>query len=167
MARRMKEIEHEADLITHQTIEMLHKTFVTPFDREQILHLITRMDDVLDSIDAAAEALWLYEIDEPLASSKEIAKTLRLATEQVREAVLAMRNMKKNVKRIKEISIEINRLENATDAVLRTAIAKLFKESKDPLFVMKWKEIYEDLENATDRCEDVANIIEGVVLESA
>jgi predicted phosphate transport protein (TIGR00153 family) len=166
-AKRIKEVEHEADVITHQTVEMLHKTFITPFDRNDIHRLISRMDDILDDIEAAAEHLWLYEIVHPTAEAKELARVLRLATEQLQVAVNGMRSLKRDAPRILAACVEINRLENEGDAILRQALARLFKEEKDALVVIKWKEIYENIELATDRCEDVANVIEGVVLENA
>ena len=166
-AKRIKEVEHEADVLTHETVEMLHKTFITPIDRESIHRLVTRMDDVLDAIDAASEHITLYEIKAPTNDARSLARILRQAVEQTRAAVGRIKNLKKESKQIIEICVDINRIENEGDAVLRAALAKLFREEKDALFVMKWKEIYEDLEHATDRCEDVANIIESVVLENA
>ena len=166
-AKRIKEHEHEADVIAHMTVEMLHKTFITPIDRESIHRLVTRMDDVLDAIDAASEHITLYEIKAPTNDARSLARILRQAVEQTRAAVGRIKNLKKESKQIIEICVDINRIENEGDAVLRAALAKLFREEKDALFVMKWKEIYEDLEHATDRCEDVANIIESVVLENA
>jgi len=165
-AKRIKEVEHEADVITHQTVEMLHKTFITPFDRNDIHRLISRMDDILDAVEAAAERLWLYELTIAPPEAKDLARILRLSTEQLRIAVNGMRHLKRDAPQIFTACVEINRLENEGDAILRQALAKLFKERQDPLFVMKWKEIYEDIEMATDRCEDVANVIEGVVLEN-
>lgn len=166
-AKRIKEVEHEADVITHQTVEMLHKTFITPFDRNDIHRLISRMDDILDDIEAAAERLWLYEITEAMPEALDLARILRLATEQLRIAITGMRDLKRNADQILKACVETNRLENEGDAILRQAISKLFKEVKDPLMVMKWKEIFENIELATDRCEDVANVVEGVVLENA
>ncbi len=166
-AKRIKEVEHEADVVTHETVEMLHKTFITPFDRNDIHRLIGRMDDILDAIEAAAERLWLYEIKTATSESKDLARILRQATEQLEVAVKRMRNVKGGAKEILTACVDVNRLENEGDAVLRQSLAKLFREEKDPLLVMKWKEVYETLELATDRCEDVANIIEGVVLEHA
>lgn len=166
-ARRIKEVEHEADVITHQTVEMLHKTFITPIDRDDIHRLISHMDDILDAIEAAAERIALYEIREPTLEARELARILQLATEQLRIAVAGMRNLKGGTQKILTACVDVNRLENEGDAVLRIGIAKLFKTEANPLVVMKWKEIYETLEEATDRCEDVANIIEGVVLENA
>jgi predicted phosphate transport protein (TIGR00153 family) len=166
-AKRIKEVEHEADVITHQTVEMLHKTFITPIDRDDIHRLISRMDDILDDLEAAAERLTLYEITTPKPEAKDLARILVAATEQLRVAVGGLRNLKRDQQKILAACVDINRLENEGDALLRTGLAKLFREEKDALVVMKWKEVYENLEGATDRCEDVANIIEGVVLENA
>jgi hypothetical protein len=165
-AHRIEEVEHQADVITHQTIEMLHKTFITPFDREAIHRLISAMDDILDAIEAASERLWLYEVTVTTTHAKEIAQVLRQATEQLRIAVVGIRNLKRDGKAIKAACVDVNRLENEGDEALRQGLAKLFREEKDPLVVMKWKEIYENMEQGTDRCEDVADVIEGLLLEN-
>jgi len=166
LAARIKEIEHECDVLTHACVERLHTTFITPFDRDDIHRLITRMDDVMDYVEAAAERLVLYEITETTAEVRDLSDVLVRAMEGVQKAVAGLRDMK-NAQSIVKACIDVNRLENEADAILRNAVARLFKEEKDPITVIKWKEIYENLENATDRCEDVANIIEGVVLEHA
>jgi uncharacterized protein len=166
IAARIKEIEHETDVITHSCVERLHKTFITPFDRDDIHRLITRMDDVMDYIEAAAIAVSLYELTDMLPPARELADVLVRSTEAVATAVAGLKNVKQSQAIIKAC-IEVNRLENEGDDILRNGLATLFRETKDPLLVLKWKEVYEALENATDRCEDVANIIEGVVLEHA
>jgi predicted phosphate transport protein (TIGR00153 family) len=165
-AARIKEIEHETDGITHACVERLHKTFITPFDRDDIHRLITRMDDVMDYIDSAAIAVMLYELTEMTPPVRELADVLVRSTESVAVAVSGLKNVKQS-KAILDACIEVNRLENEGDEILRGALAELFRGAKDPLLVLKWKEVYEALENATDRCEDVANVIEGVVLEHA
>ncbi len=165
-AKRIKEIEHETDVITHRCVEALHKTFITPIERDDIYRLITRMDDITDFVEAASERFVLYEIKEMTPEVKDLADILVRAAEQVVVAVHGLRNMK-NAKPVLQACVDINRLENDADTILRRAIARLFREERDPITVIKWKEIYEDLETATDRCEDVANIIEGVVLEHA
>jgi len=164
--RRIKDIEHKADDITHRTMEMLHKTFVTPIDRDQIHELISLMDDVMDLIDGAARRMMLYGVKEIPVDLKELAKTLHHATLELQKAVKGLRNMKNSDEIIKSC-IEINKLENDGDAIRDAAIAKLFKEEKNAVQVLVWKEIYGDVETAIDRCEDVANVIEGVVLENA
>jgi predicted phosphate transport protein (TIGR00153 family) len=164
LASRIKEIEHETDVITHACVEKLHKTFITPLDRDAIYQLITRMDDIMDYIEDAAAALMLYELTEMTEPARALADVLVRSTEQVALAVAGLKDVKRPVT-ILEACIEVNRLENEGDEILRRALADLFRGAKDPLLVLKWKEIYEALENATDRCEDVANVIEGVVLE--
>jgi len=163
---RIKAIESECDHITHGVVARLHKTFITPIDRNDIFRLISKMDDVMDFVEAAAQRLLVYDIHQPTPELADLARTLLHGAERVLEALSGMRNLK-NPDLILEKCVEINRLENEADVQLRAAIAKLFKEAKDPIFVIKWKEIYELLETATDRCEDVANIIEGVVLENS
>jgi len=164
--KRIKEIEHETDVITHRCVEALHRTFITPLERDDIHRLITKMDDIMDFVEAASERIALYEIKDMTPEVKDLADVLVRAAEEVAHACSLLRNMK-NAEAIIKDCIDINRLENEADAILRNAVARLFKEEKDPITIIKWKEVYEHLENATDRCEDVANIIEGVVLEHA
>ncbi len=164
--RRISDIEHETDTITHRCVEALHKTFITPIDRDSIHRLITRMDDVMDYVEAAAERIELYEITVMTGDVRDLSDALHRAALQVEQAVRGLRNLKDPQHTLK-LCIDINRLENEADAILRRSVARLFKEEKDPIMVIKWKEVYENLENATDRCEDVANIIEGVILEHA
>jgi uncharacterized protein Yka (UPF0111/DUF47 family) len=165
-ARRVADIEHETDVITHRCVEALHKTFITPIDRDSIHRLITRMDDIMDFVEAAAERIELYEITVMTADARDLADVLLRSAVQVELACKGLRNLK-DPQALLKLCVDINRLENEADAILRRAVARLFREEKDPIMVIKWKEIYESLENATDRCEDVANIIEGVVLEHA
>jgi predicted phosphate transport protein (TIGR00153 family) len=164
-ARRIKEIEHETDVITHRCVEALHKTLITPLDPDQIHRLITRMDDVMDFVEAAAERVALYRLSEMTPEVKDLADVLYRAAQEMFEACRLMRNLK-DPQTILRKCVDINRLENEADAILRRAVARLFDEEKDPITIIKWKEIYEALETASDRCEDVANIIEGVVLEN-
>jgi predicted phosphate transport protein (TIGR00153 family) len=166
-AKRIADIEHETDVITHRCVEALHKTFITPIDRDSIHRLITRMDDIMDFVEAASERIALYEIQTMTTEVRDLADVLVRASEQVALAIASLRNLK-DPQTILKRCVDINRLETEGDLILRRAVAKLFKESAgDPIAVIKWKEIYENLESATDRCEDVANIIEGVVLEHA
>jgi predicted phosphate transport protein (TIGR00153 family) len=165
-AERVKQIEHECDEITHAVVAGLHKTFITPIDRNDIYRLITKMDDIMDYVEAAADRLALYEIPTMTKEVGELARCLVSSAEHVLGAVTSIRDLKRP-NGILEHCIEINRLENIADNILRGALARLFREEKDPIAVIKWKEIYETLESATDRCEDVANIIEGVVLENS
>lgn len=165
-AQRVKQIEHECDDITHAVVEQLHKTFITPIDRNDIYRLITKMDDIMDFVEAAADRLALYEIPTMTKEVGELARCLVSSAEHVLGAVTSIRDLKRP-NGILDHCIEINRLENVADQLLRSALARLFREEKDPIAVIKWKEIYETLETATDRCEDVANIIEGLVLENS
>jgi len=163
---RIKAIESECDAITHHVVERLHKVFITPIDRNDIFRLISKMDDVMDFVEAASQRVALYEVDPSNKELWDLARVLQSGSERISEAVTGMRNLK-HPELILEKCVEINRLENEADVQLRGAIAKLFKEEKNPIQVIKWKEIFELLETATDRCEDVANIIEGVVLENS
>jgi predicted phosphate transport protein (TIGR00153 family) len=166
-AKRIKDIEHEADLITHETIEKLNKTFVTPLDREDIHGLISSLDNILDHVEAAADKFSLYRIPEVQSDAVLLADILIHSVKEVQTTIGELRNLKKaNI--ILKHCIEINRLENEGDFVYRSAIAKLFdNHANDPLNVIKWKEIYESIENAIDSCEDVANVIEGVTLKNS
>jgi hypothetical protein len=147
-------------------VERLHKVFITPIDRNDIFRLISKMDDVMDFVEAASQRVALYEVDGHNNELWALARVLQSGSERISEALVGMRNLK-HPELILEKCVEINRLENEADVLLRVAIAKLFKEEKDPMAVIKWKEIFELMETATDRCEDVANIIEGVVLENS
>jgi len=162
--RRISDIEHETDMITHRCVEALHKTFITPIDRDSIHRLITRMDDIMDYVEAAAERIELYEVTSMTSDVRDLADVLHRSAQQVEVAVRGLRSLKQPQATLK-LCIDINRLENEADAILRRSVARLFKEEKDSITIIKWKEIYENLESASDRCEDVANIIEGVILE--
>jgi predicted phosphate transport protein (TIGR00153 family) len=163
----IKDVEHRADDITHRAFERLHTQFITPFDRSEIHRILSRIDDVLDLADAAAERLGLYDIDTVLPESRELCAVLVEQTRKMEEAVRGLRNMKKDPETILAACQEMNKLENQADTLTRKTMAKLFKRGNDPLTVMKWKEIIDLIEDATDRAEDVANVIEGVVIEHA
>jgi len=163
----IKDVEHRADDITHRAFARLHTQFITPFDRSEIHRILSRIDDVLDLADAAAERLGLYDIDVVLPEARELAGVLVEQSRKMEEAVKGLRNMKKDPQRILEACKEMNALENQADTITRQTMAKLFKRGNDPLTVMKWKEIIDLIEDATDRAEDVANVIEGIVLEHA
>ncbi len=165
-AKRIKEIEHETDVITHRCVGALHTVFITPIERDDIYRLITRMDDIMDYVEAGAERIALYDIKEMTPEVVEMANTLARAAKVVQEALHGLRDLK-NPKLVLAKCVEINQIENEADAILRRALARMFKEEKDAIKIIKWKEIYENLEGAADRCEDVANIIEGVVLDNA
>jgi uncharacterized protein Yka (UPF0111/DUF47 family) len=162
----IKEVEHKGDDITHRAFSRLHQQFITPFDRPEIHRLLSRIDDVLDLADAASERIALYEIDEVLPDARELAGVLVAAAETVQLAVRGLRDVK-NPAQLLEACKQVNVHENQGDTLSRRAIAHLFKSGLDPLTVMKWKEIIDLIEDAIDRSEDVANVIEGVVLEHA
>jgi len=160
------ELEHEGDSITHQIIAQVNRTFVTPFDREDIALLAHTMDDVTDFIHAAADAMLIYKIDQASQRAKELANIILEATEEIERAVSGLRR-RAELKQILGRCVEINRLENMADRVFRAAMAELFDDAMDIAKVIKWREIYEHMESATDRCEDVANVLEGVALKHA
>jgi len=163
---KIKDAETSADSITHETIKRLHETWITPFDRDDIHSLITRMDDVLDLIEAAAERIILYRVVVAPPEAVELATLLVESCNVLAKAVALLGTMSR-ASELLELCVEVNRLENAADSVHRRAMADLFKAGNDPLMVMKWRDILDGLESATDRCEDVANVLEGVVLEYA
>jgi predicted phosphate transport protein (TIGR00153 family) len=164
-ARRIKSFEHEGDEITHRTVDTLHKTFVTPLDRDDMHKLAGRLDDIVDLVDSAANSLNLYEVKTATEESMAMARVLTQAAMHLKKSVALLATAKKRPQEVLDSCIEVNRLENEGDAILHRAIAKLFREEQDLRLVMKWKEIYESLELAIDRCEDVANIVEGIVVE--
>ena len=163
--REIKDVEHLADDVTHRAFSLLYTQFITPFDRADIHRLLTRLDDVLDLADAAAERLALYEVGAVVPEARQLAGVLLAQARKMQDAVRGLRNVKEQ-KEILEACLEINSLENQADTILRRALAELFRSAPDPLLVIKWKEILDLLETATDRAEDVANVIEGVVLEN-
>lgn len=160
------ELEHEGDSITHQVLSLLHRTFVTPFDREDIALLAHTMDDVLDFIQSAADAMFIYKIKSPTPRAKELAEVIMLAAAEMGKAVASLGH-KKEYKQMLERCVEINRLENSADRIYRAAIGELFDSATDVAELIKWREIYEHMETATDRCEDVADVLEGVALKNA
>jgi predicted phosphate transport protein (TIGR00153 family) len=164
--REIKDVEHRGDSITHAAFIRLNQHFITPFDRAQMHRLLSGIDDVLDLTDAAASRLSYYEISQPLPDCTELARLLVDCALKVQEVVNLLREMKKR-EAIFAGCDEIKALESQADEVLRLGVAKLFKSGVDPLTVMKWKEIYDIIETATDKCQTVANLIEGVVLEHA
>jgi len=158
------DLEHIGDNITHQIIAQLHRTFVTPFDREDIALLAHSLDDVTDFIHAASVAMQIYRVKYPGERVKELASIIVEAAVEV-EIALGLLRHHAGLKQVLEHCVEINRLENKADGVFRTAMAELFDLSTDIADVIKWREIYEHMESATDRCEDVANVLEGVALK--
>jgi predicted phosphate transport protein (TIGR00153 family) len=162
----IENLEKRADKVTHNCIELLHKTFITPLDRDDIHHLITRMDDILDLLEDAAQTISLYDIKAITPEAKRLAELCLACAEKVKSAVALLPNMD-NSRQILTICQEIDRLESDADHVMRAAMSKLFRDEPDVRNLIKLKAIYEILETVTDRCEDVANIIEGIIVENA
>ncbi len=163
-AERIDEAERSADKITHETITLLHKTFITPIDRDQIHQLITNMDDVLDLIQDVTESIVLYDIRRVSAEAQQLAQICQMTCGRVKAAVGLLSNLR-DPEAILKTCEEIDRLESDADRVMRSAMSRLFREEPDVKQLIKLRSIYELLELITDRCEDVANIIEGIVLE--
>lgn len=163
--KRITDLEHEADETVRQCLELLHKTFLTPFDRHDIHDLITGLDDVMDLIDDTARKIQLYEVHDMPKALCNMADVLVRATDFMATVVGSMRNLGDGTAILKNC-VEIKRCETDGDAIYADAVARLFHAEKDAVAVIKWRDIYEGIENATDACEDVANIIEGIVLES-
>jgi predicted phosphate transport protein (TIGR00153 family) len=165
-AKRIKDIEHAGDTITHQVIDRLNGTFITPMDREDIHELAVRLDDIIDLIDTAANRMMLYKIEKTTPEVRELAHCLQHATGLIVEALPLLRNMK-NSRTIHEKCIAIQTQENDADRLMQQALAQLFDRHHDPIEIIKWKDIYEEIESATDRCEDVANVLDSIVLKNA
>jgi predicted phosphate transport protein (TIGR00153 family) len=161
---KLKELEHEADVITRNTYEKMHKTFLTPIDREDICDLVHKMDSILDMVEASATRMSLYKVKVPASEIIDQAVILNKAIKKVKYIVYAMRNMK-NAKMILDSCVELHTLENEGDIVMRMTISRLFECEKDPIELIKWKEIFERIEESIDICEDVSNIVEGIVLK--
>ncbi len=164
-AKEVHELEQDGDVLTHDIIKKLNKTFITPIDREDLYALASTLDDILDLIWAAVDRLTVFKLKESTKWAIAMSKDLLTTVELVHKAVKKLRE--KNYSHVQEYCIEINRLENRIDRGFRDALGHLFEEVKDPILVIKWKEIYEHLEDASDKCEDVANILEAIVLKNA
>ncbi len=165
-AKHIKDLEHAGDALTHQTIERLNRTFITPIDREDIHELICRLDDIVDLIDTAANRMVLYRIEAPTDDAIALARCLRHGTAILKEAMPMLRDMS-NLKNLQDRVIAIHTQENEADNVLSHALATLFDSNPDPIQIIKWKDVYQDIESATDRCEDVANILDTIMLKHA
>jgi len=165
-SRAIEKNEKMADQITHQTMQLLHKTFVTPLDRDEIHRLITGMDDILDLMEDVATCLFLYDVKTVTTDAQKLAEICVTCTIKVQDAVRKLESMD-NADAILRICGEIDRLESEADYVFRSGLAKLFREESDVRQIIKLKEVYQLLESITDKCEDVANVIEGIVLENA
>jgi len=162
-ADEIKEVEHKCDFLTHEIIQRLHRTFVTPLDREDIHELARSLDDVMDAIDASAAVVRLYSIERVRPDARELVRIIKASTDEMVKALKALERRDG----VAEPAVEINRLENEADRVHYAAVRRLFEEERDPIVIMKWKEILDFLEDATDRCEDVANAVEGIVVKHA
>ena len=160
-AGEIKEVEHKCDVLTHEIIQRLNRTFVTPLDREDIHELARSLDDVMDAIDASATLIRLYRLETVRYGARELARIITACTDQVRLGLDALEHHKAVITH----AVEINRLENEADRTHQEAVVRLFDGEHDPLVVIKWKETFDFLEAATDRCEDVANVLEGVVVK--
>ena len=165
-AQRIDTAERAADKVTHECITLLHKTFITPFDRDQIHQLITTMDDILDLIQDVAESVALYDLRRTTPEAKQLAEINQMCCERVKTAVGLLTNIK-HPAAILKCCEEIDRLESDADRVLRGAMSKLFRDEPDAKNLIKLRTIYELLETISDRCEDAANIIEGIVIENS
>ena len=164
-AKEIYEVEQDGDMLTHDIMKKLNRTFLTPIDREDIHALAARMDDILDLVWGGVDRMIVFKITSPTQEAVELAKDLHRTTEVLQKTIKELRA--KNYSHVQEHCIEINRLENRIDRTFRDALGKLFEDIKDPLLIIKWKDVYEHLENASDRCEDVANVLEGIVLKHA
>jgi predicted phosphate transport protein (TIGR00153 family) len=164
--QKIRDLEHEGDLITHEVLDSLNRTFITPFDREDIHGLTSDIDNIVDAIQAVSDRMQMYHIDAHDPHIQRLAEILEKATQEVLKTVNEVGDFK-NARRVMDHCIEINRLENEGDAALKDAVENLFKGNPSPLHVIKWKEVYEITEGAIDRCEDVANTIEGIVVKNA
>jgi predicted phosphate transport protein (TIGR00153 family) len=162
----IESIEKQADKITYATLDMLHKTFITPIDRDDIHKLITNMDDILDLLEDAAQTISLYDIKAVTPEAKRLAELCLACAERVKTAVGLLHSMD-NAAQILSLCEEIDRFESDADHVMRAAMSKLFRDEPDVRTLIKLKAIYEILETVTDRCEDVANVIEGIIVENA
>ena len=162
-ADEIKEVEHKCDFLTHEIIQRLNRTFVTPIDREDIYALASALDDIVDYTEEAADYLGLYKIEAPMEQAQRLAHVLLQASRSIAEAMPRLRSFED----ISHYTVEINRLENDGDRITREAMAALFDGGIDPMVVIRWKDIYDRLENAIDATETVANILEGIVIKNA
>ena len=163
---RITDLEHEGDSITHQVMDLLYRSFITPIDREDISLLAHTLDDIADFIHAAADAMYIYRIKSPTKRSQELADILVEAAGEVEKAMVFLRS-RSELKKAMEYCVDLNRLENEADDISRRALGELFEGGYDTIEIIKWREIYEHMESATDRCEDVANALEGIALKNA
>ena len=164
--KNIKDIEHEGDIITHEIFDKLNRTFITPIDREDIHRITSEMDDVLDFILATADRFQLYKIKKPTPEVIKLTEVLLSSIEIVGKAVYSLKELKRS-RRTLDYCVEINRLENEGDLLHKAAIAELFADGKDAVEIIKWRDIYDHLESAIDKCEDIADTVEGIVVKNA
>ncbi len=164
--RRVKELEHIGDELTHEVIDRLNSSFITPIDREDIHEFVCRLDDILDRVDTAVDRVCLFKLERPMEEARQLARCLERSTALIQEMIPLLRNMR-SPEEVRVRVREVHRLESEADAIERSALARLFEHQPDPIHVIKWKNIIEVLESATDKCEDVSNVIEGIVLKNA
>ncbi len=162
-SRKLKDVEHRGDLVTHEIFERLNRTFITPLEREDIHALASGLDDVLDSVEAIGHRMVIFKVPAVTAQALQLAEILTRCATQIEQAAKNLRDFKN----LMAFTIEINRLENEADAISRDAVADLFTGRHEVLDVMRWKELYGRLENAADQCEDVANTIESIVIKNS
>jgi uncharacterized protein len=163
--QHIADLEHKGDNITHEIMDLLYRSFITPFDREDIALLAHTLDDICDFIHSSADAMLIYRIDCPTKRAQELADIIVAAAIQVEKALPYLRH-RKELEKILECCVDLNRLENEADIVSRAALGELFETQRDTAYIIKWREIYEHMESATDRAEDVANVLEGVALKN-
>jgi len=163
LAREIRECEHEGDRITHEVIQRLNQTFVTPIEREDILDLASALDDIVDYIDEVADYMGLYKVEAPMQQAQSLAHILSAATAEIAKAVPLIRGFQD----IRDETVEAHRLENEGDRVVREAVGALFDGGTDPMVVIRWKDIFERLENAIDATERAAFTLEGIVIKNA
>lgn len=164
--QRLDELEHEGDIITHEIMDRLNRTFITPIDRDDIHAIAAGIDDVLDLTEEVADRIFLYKLEKPTQNLVQMAQILHQSVMEVAKAITSLRDLKRP-RRILDYAIEINRLENEADMLLKMTMVELFERASSPLEVIKWKEVYESLEKAIDKCEDMAVVIESVVVKNA
>jgi predicted phosphate transport protein (TIGR00153 family) len=162
-AKEIREAEHRGDELSHEIGRKLESTFVTPFDREDIIALASGLDDIVDFIEEVADFLGLYRIEAPMEQAQRMARVLHEATRQINDAIPRLRTLRD----IHHYTVEVNRLENEGDRILREAVASLFNHGIDPMMVIRWKDIYERLEDAIDAAERVANVLANIVIKNA
>jgi hypothetical protein len=169
VAQEIRDIEHEGDKLTHEVIERVNRSFITPLDREDIHVLVGRMDDVIDLINSAVNRMSLYKLAEATEDARALANCLEKATSRLKEAMPRLRKLsnRKEVEILLGCCVDINTFENEGDRIHQHGLAALFENGYDPIFVIKWKDVYQDLETSIDRCEDVANVIEAIILKNA